>query len=312
MIMGSWKKGFYALIAFFVPLIAVVTPYDIEITNYLRAHSIVGFREFMAQTIFEGDPPGGGDPVVIFIIISLLLYIIGNLRKAPEVIRRWRPFYGFILATSLTGSVVMVRLLKFFIGRARPRLVFGEAGLPFTNWYEIGPQAITKSFYHGSFPSGHTASVMCLVCLLYIYSVRNGRKEREWVKRFFLAIPILAYAALMALARTMSYAHWATDCLFSIVAVWAIAHLFFYAVLRVPEVMQRTGGGLPAPPKLWELRFSLYIALTAAGVIAFGRGSAELYGGWGMRSAIMAGLGFIIAIAAFRRGRLLRRRALGL
>ncbi|PLX41212.1 MAG: hypothetical protein C0608_06315 [Deltaproteobacteria bacterium] len=310
--MSSFKKGFYGLIAFFVPLMAVLTPYDIEITNYLRAHSLVGFREFMAQTIFEGDPPGGGDPVTLFIVMALLLYLLANLPKATAALKRWRPFYGFILATSLTGALVMVRLLKFFVGRARPRLVFGDAGLPFTNWFEVGPQAITKSFYHGSFPSGHTASVMCLICLLYIYSTGSVRAGRGGFRRILLALPILTYAAMMALARTMSYAHWITDCIFSIAAVWTIAQLFFYVVLRVPEEMARAEEGRPAPPKLWELRFSLYILVLAAGVIAAGRGMGELSGEFAMKSAIMVIGGFLISLISFRRGRSLRRRALQL
>ncbi|PLX40414.1 MAG: hypothetical protein C0608_09295, partial [Deltaproteobacteria bacterium] len=65
------------------------------------------------------------------------------------------------------------------------------------------------------------------------------------------------------------------------------AQLFFYVVLRVPEEMARAEEGRPAPLKLWELRFSLYILVLAAGVIAAGRGMGELSGEFAMKSAIM-------------------------
>ena len=49
---------------------------DREWSAILRAHKWQALVDFMGQTLFEGDPPGANDPVVIYIVWVIVVYFL--------------------------------------------------------------------------------------------------------------------------------------------------------------------------------------------------------------------------------------------
>lgn len=96
---------------------------------------------------------------------------------------------GFLFAAiALPG--IATTALKFLIGRARPEL-WEEHGI-----YGLSPLALEHRWQ--SFPSGHATTLFVLAAGLALLAPR-------W------RMPLYALAALLALARVASHAHYASD-----------------------------------------------------------------------------------------------------
>jgi len=250
----------------------VLSPHDVELYHYLSELDVHWVEDLMGRTLFEGDLPGASDPAIIFLIISLVLYGAANRTDADTSLKSKRPFLGFIVSASVIGGVLMVHVLKWFVGRARPKQVLIKGIYDFSEWFEVGPKYITNGVYRGSFPSGHTAIVVTFLTLAYAFSSGRKATPASVLKSSALCIAVLVYGVLMTVGRTMDRMHWMSDCVFSIFAVWIVIHVMYYWVLRVPQRMEAARSGRYEPCNWWEARFTLWMALFSTAILAVGLG----------------------------------------
>lgn len=225
----------------------LITPYDQQWIYYLADHRVEWFIEVMSESLFELEKPGGGDIVVLFVTISLLLYCAASLVDAvsgqlgggsrlqkwllknytfASFLRRYRLQLEFLVVSSFCCSILMVKMLKWIMARPRPKKIF-IGTRDFYEWYEVGPYLLDEGLYRASFPSGHTASAITLIGLAYVLT--HTASSRQW--RLFgklLMGASLCFAGAMAVARVMSGAHWPTDVTFSIFFGWLLIHLLFF------------------------------------------------------------------------------------
>jgi membrane-associated phospholipid phosphatase len=269
-------------------------PFDIPLTRFIAAHRVNWFVELMGDSLFELEQPGGGDLVVFFLIMSVLLYVASSLidadcsrltviarvqrvllvrPRACEALRRHRLRLEFLLVSSFCCSILMVKTLKWIMARPRPkRILFG--GEPFSNWYEFGPYFLDQGLYRASFPSGHAALAITLIGLAYVITFSGPRQIRP-KRGALLLLTILLFAAAMATARIMSVAHWPTDVAFSLLGGWLLIHcLFFYGlqVVVFQDGSYRYRGHLdyPAPWRAFRLCWYLSLVCLSIGVMVLG------------------------------------------
>ena len=263
----TWLAGMLALI-----------PVDYAWTIWLRQHRIRWLDNWMDRTLFEGEGLGGGDPVILFLILVVLLYYMAWKKGAASRLYAWRPHLGFIVVTAITTSVMMVHSLKWVMGRARPSLVM-KGVLPFSDWFEFGPHFITEGTYRGSLPSGHTAQVFTLMALAYVLLLAVPKFKFQNLLGWLWGSFTLLYTLLMALSRCMKLSHWVSDVLFSMGCSWIIMHLIYYTLLRIPEQEDylRTHGRFPQLPVVWELRLCLALLLIVLSAMSLTLGIRSIF-----------------------------------
>ena len=134
----------------------------------------------------------------------------------------------FIWQTGLLTAVISVHSLKWLIGRARPKVFFGEhlstqftvdslKQLHLPGFMPIfGPRGLSLN----SFPSGHTAS--CAVLLVFCYILWPRHKSLS----ILLGATIINLSCAMGAARSMAGMHWLSDSVASIFLTWAIIHIY--------------------------------------------------------------------------------------
>jgi undecaprenyl-diphosphatase len=120
---------------------------------------------------------------------------------------------GFALA-AVAGSGILVNVVKFFVGRARP-ILFESVGP-----YHFEPFSVAYSFV--SFPSGHSTTVGAVAAVLML-----------WFPR--LRIPLLMLCAFFAATRIAARAHYPSDVAagFVLGLLFAIALARFLAARRI-------------------------------------------------------------------------------
>ena len=125
-------------------------------------------------------------------------FLLVRLRKHPLTL----PLFEIALVQSI--SIAVVRLIKVFIGRARPALflkkeIFGFHGLEWNNHFH-------------SFPSGHTMTAFTLAASLSLIMPRY---------RYLY----FGGAALLALTRPLLLEHYLSDVIGTTVIAYLIAYL---------------------------------------------------------------------------------------
>jgi membrane-associated phospholipid phosphatase len=268
---------------------AVITPYDIDLTAWLFAQKSQGFVDLMSESMFELERFGGGDLIVWYSVICVVLYLCSSLidydcssRRIlnplqttllvrpglADWLRRNRLRLEFLVVSIFCCSTLMVKLLKWTMARPRPKKYFWGTR-PFYEWWEVGPYFLDEGTYRASFPSGHTASAITLMGLVYVlwFSFEKSGQRRLGTALFlFTAVFVLA----MAIARVMTRAHWPTDVTFSIFGGWLLIHLLFFYGLRV------SGGGaglasglteLTPPPPFRGIRICWYLSLFCLAIV---------------------------------------------
>ena len=122
----------------------------------------------------------------LFYTVFAVVLLVGFIKKRPHLINIGLAY----IKAQLIFSLVVVRLLKFVIGRPRPG--YG---------YEL--TLFTTHASHHSFPSGHSADAFASgVCLFYLLSQSKYSNYR------FLP---LIYAFLIATSRVFVSSHFASD-----------------------------------------------------------------------------------------------------
>jgi len=263
----SWLAGMLALV-----------PVDYTWTVWLREHRVRWLYRWMDQTLFEGEGLGGGDPVILILILVVFLYYIAWKRGAASRLIAWRPHLGFIVVSAITTSVMMVHSLKWVMGRARPSLVM-KGVLPFSDWFEFGPHFITEGTYRGSMPSGHTAQVFILMTLAYVLILAVPKFKSQRVLGWLWGTFALIYTLVMGLTRCMKYSHWVSDVFFSFGFSWILMHLIYHYFLRVPEQEDYyyKHGQFPRLQAVWELRISLLLLLIVLSATGLALGIRSIF-----------------------------------
>jgi membrane-associated phospholipid phosphatase len=243
------------LIAAGIAGLVLVPPVDRAWTLWLREHRWAQLDRFMDRTLFEGEWIGGGDPVVILLILATVGYYLAWKGFFGAILVRWRPHFGFALTCALITAIQVVHSLKWVMGRARPKEVVAK-GLAFSHWFEFGPHFITDGIYRGSFPSGHTAQVFLLMALAYILIADPRLSPRIRRLGWVWGVMALAYTLVMGIGRCMSFSHWLSDVVGALTTSWVGMHLIYFHLLRVPEQVRyhRRWGQHPPTPQVWEMQ----------------------------------------------------------
>jgi membrane-associated phospholipid phosphatase len=283
---------------------ALLPRFDYRWTLYLKANQVHGISEFVARSLFSGEGFGATDPAMIILIICFGAYI-RSFYGRPGHLARLRPQLGFAVVSAMFSGLVLVHTVKLAVGRARPREVL-KYGMEYSPWYRFGSHHLSEGFFSGSFPSGHTVSVAILLSLAYLIggNPQASCKRRVWA--WCWGAFALCYAGFVGLGRSMSGAHWLSDCLASTGLAWLGIHCLYYYVLRIPrqEHYVDLHGKAPSLPRFWEFKFAGSVILTAAMVMLTVVGARAMMLG----TAYWMGIFLLVGpMLAWRFGKLSRR-----
>jgi len=262
-------RGLIILSIFSLTVMGLLTFVDYDWTLWLRNNRIQWWADFTSQTIFEGDPFGGSDFGMLFMLIPILGYFLSYKESRFKQLQRWRPYLGFLLFSGLGTGLGIVHSLKWVMGRARPYLVIRK-GVPYTNWFEFGPLHISDGPFFGSMPSGHTATAILMISFAYILAADRTHLFSVRIAGWFWGIFSVFFAVSMAVGRSMTLHHWLTDGIGIILIDWMAVHLIFFTILKVPRQMTyfRTHGYLPEPLRYWEWRLLWRLLVIVLAIMA--------------------------------------------
>lgn len=225
---------FTTLLLLFLVIAVVIPPFDQALTMRLHRAADPAFTDFMGRTLFQGGLPGGSDLVIFGIVIAVTGYLLASFGRGPRRLQYWLPSFGYALFAAIVSAVCFVHGLKWVIGRARPKEVV-NLGLPYSDWYRLGPHFITEGIYHGSFPSGHTLAALLIMLGAYVLAGDRAHSRGLRLWGFGVGVLALGYAVGMSIARAMSLAHWVSDGVLGLLAGWMLMHACYYWILKVPQ-----------------------------------------------------------------------------
>lgn len=197
------------------------------------------FRDFMADSIYEGDFIGASDLGVTAAIICFLVWL---RRRKSQDHNRFLSNHDlrFIWLSSFLTAIVAVHGLKWVIARARPNRFFDMLGQDALNPENlasltlpgflplIGPRGMGLN----SFPSGHTASCTILLAFSYVLWPKNKAAS------FITGALVLALSGAMGAARSMAGMHWLSDSVASVFLTWSIIHLTWHKISKSNQVLK--------------------------------------------------------------------------
>lgn len=270
--------------------LAVLTPFDYQLTLFLSSHDLELFADFFNRSVFNGDSqPGAGDFLYPLLLAALLLYLpswlwkdayIVTLGRFQAALLFLRPLTGFVLASAFCSALLFVHTVKQVVGRARPDDVFAGK-MAFSAWYQNGSHFFVHGSYTGSLPSGHTATASISLIFVYVLLALLQKRYRR-IGWGALALAVL-FVFCMGFSRMMSASHWLTDVTFTLFAEWALIHIFFFWILKVPQQLDYLElHGRPQPRRtMFELRFCFHLLLACFGIWAFFTGLRSFgFEGW--------------------------------
>jgi membrane-associated phospholipid phosphatase len=253
----------------------------------LAATTLQNFIEFMDQSVFEGAGFGAGDFPLLLQIGAFLGYVLSLFRFAPESLKKCRSALAYMWVSALV-TAGGIHLFKGLIARPRPYDVL-KGSVAFHPWFEVYT-AKMFAFGRGSFPSGHTASVMTLWSAVMVFRWRfPKRRFGLWL----LAMLCFLASFAMAFARVAHGDHWPTDTLGSIGFTLAVCTLVAPMMLgtgafsepstQQDQVVDRPTDVLLWWTALWLVLGAFYLAVkltlvgnpllgTAAFFVSFGGG----------------------------------------
>jgi lipid A 4'-phosphatase len=153
-----------------------------------------------------------------YLVVSALAFVLlrwgdtwSRLRPQAEKMHELAYIPGFIFAAVATSGL-LVDLLKVFLGRTRPKLLFDAGTYDFT-WFGLRAD-------HWSFPSGHAATAAALMTALWCL----------WPRPLWLYV---AAAGLVAASRVITGQHFVSDVIAGaaiavvatrVLATWLLPH----------------------------------------------------------------------------------------
>ncbi len=208
------------------------------------------WNDVAARSLFEGDPPGAQDVSYAMLILVLAVYFCALTPFWGPKASGIRLFAGYYLACMLL-FLVANRGLKAFFGRARPLDVL-RGDQDYSSIWLIGPYSFSEAVSKGSFTSGHTTTAMFLLPLVFLLA-HSSRRYLVWPV-FVLAV---SWGALIGTGRVFRGSHYPGDVLWAmIICLWICA----FAAYRLFGLDRREQS--PAMPSCWELRLTIWPALT--------------------------------------------------
>lgn len=188
-----------------------------------------GFRDFMADSIYEGGFVGASDFGVTAAIVCFVLWLFARSNPNPKLNKQ---DLKFIWLSSFLTAIVAVHSLKWIVGRLRPHRFFDTVGhqlLDSENLQNlilpgflplIGPRGIGLN----SFPSGHTASCAILLTFSYVLWPKNKAVS------LIFGLLTIAFSTSMAVARSMAGMHWLSDSVASLFLTWSLIHFSWHKI----------------------------------------------------------------------------------
>ncbi len=299
--------------------LAIITPVDYQWTLWLYNHRHDGLKDFMANSVFELEPIGAGDFAVFLLIGIALTYLLSQIAELQdekwkqrlrlpigfvlarpwlhEWLRQNRHILGYLVICGLCCPLYLVHTLKWIIGRTRPGHVWDDY-LPYSEWYEFGDFFMLRQYFHGSFPSGHSATAFMFTALAYPLLLIDYRNRFKGVALGFLGFSL---AVLMAVSRCMSKDHWLSDSVFVIFASWALMHSIYFWGYRVNFLHRyRTQHKSPFPlPLFWELKLGFFLFLGCLGFMLAVNGFRAPFLGYSWGWMFMGVSGLVMAWLSF-------------
>ncbi|MBR6838437.1 MAG: phosphatase PAP2 family protein [Alphaproteobacteria bacterium] len=195
----KWLRLVVASVLVLATVIVGVRWFDVPVYLWLQNYDITLWHWF--ANIFDGKVW-----VAVFLLATILMYLkkTYELRNNPTTQMHWfnvqflfkdaysklKNSNAFLVLCSLCLSGIVVEILKFVIGRMRPRF-FDMLGLD-------GFYPFTTNYWFNSMPSGHTALSFAGLVMLGLLMPRF--KWLTWT-----------LAIVIAVSRVATGAHWPTD-----------------------------------------------------------------------------------------------------
>jgi lipid A 4'-phosphatase len=168
----------------------------------------------------------------------------------------WRRYAIFVLLSVIIGPGLLINTaFKDHWNRPRPRDVV-EFGGPLH--YDVAP---LRGEGGTSFPCGH-----CSVGFLYALGWWVWRRRRPRLAAASLAAGGVAGVAL-GLGRMAAGGHFLSDVLWAALIAYAIAHLLYYYVLRIPQEEACASGAAPEPASR-RTQIGIAVLVTLAALMA--------------------------------------------
>ena len=215
-----WGWLIIACVIMLAAVIAGVVWYDVPLYIFLQQYDCIAWHWF--ANIFDGKVW-----VSVFLLATIIIYLkkTYELRNNPTTQMHWfnvrflfkdaysklKNSNAFLVLCSLVMSGVIVEILKFVIGRARP-VFFDTFGIV------VGFLPFTSEWAFNSMPSGHTALSFAGLVMLGMLMPRF--KWLTWT-----------LAILIAVSRVAIGAHWPTDVLFG-AFIGMVSADFVLAIVR--------------------------------------------------------------------------------
>ena len=172
----KWKYAIFILLAFLsIPILFI---FDTPI--WLAARDLVEPDYLSIPELFTHWG------LYLFYFIFAVIWLYGLIKKDRNLINIGLAY----IKAQLVFSLVVVRLLKVFLGRARPG-------------YGSGFTFFETSFKYNAFPSGHSADAFVSGVFLYYLL-----KQSQYTGYRFLP---LIFAFLIALSRVFVSSHYPSD-----------------------------------------------------------------------------------------------------
>lgn len=216
-----WKLLIVATLVVMAAIVLGVLWYDIPVYLFMVRYNYVAWRWF--ANIFDAKVW-----IIVFGLATIVMYLkkTYDLRNDPTTHMHWfnikfltRDAYAklknsnaFLVFCSLILSGIVVEVLKFIIGRARP-IFFDEFGI-------VGFFPGTFEWAFNSMPSGHTALSFAGLVMLGMLMPRF--KILTW-----------GLAILIGLSRVAIGAHWPTDVLLGAFIGMVAADVVLAVVRRI-------------------------------------------------------------------------------